>query len=160
MTPVKPDPSTPDKPKPHITNTVEVIYYGMGDVVNKPVATKKPSIIQSHPLPLAPTEQYWALLNLLFALATCVLAFILLIFGFLNKTNEDEEIEVKNKWWARIVAGLIGIASLIIFFLTENMNNPWIWTDKWTLLMGIIFVINIVFMFIAKHKEEEIEEEE
>ena len=132
----------------------------MGDVVNKPVATKKPSIIQSHPLPLAPTEQYWALLNLLFALATCVLAFILLIFGFLNKTNEDEEIEVKNKWWARIVAGLIGIASLIIFFLTENMNNPWIWTDKWTLLMGIIFVINIVFMFIAKHKEEEIEEEE
>ena len=156
--PVDPDPVTPDKPKPkpHITNTVEVIYYGMGD--GEPIV-KTPSIIKKNPLPLSlPQQAYWALLNLILAIATCVLAFILVIFGILNKREEDENIKVKNKWITRIASICIGILSLVVFFITENMNNPWTWIDGWTWLMVVIFAVQIICMFVAKHKEEENEE--
>ncbi len=158
--PVDSDPVTPDKPKPkpHITNTVEVIYYGMGD--GEPTV-KTPTFIKKNPLPLSlPQQAYWALLNLILAIATCVLAFILIIFGILNKREEDEDIKIKNKWGARIASICIGILSLIVFFITENMNNPWTWIDGWTWLMVVIFAVQIVCMFVAKHKEEEIEEQQ
>ena len=143
------------KAKTHTVTLVQPIGYGMGDWEEN---IEEPTIIKKNPLPLsAPQQKYWALLNLLFALATCLLAFVLIIFGILNKKNEDETTEVKNKWWARIASICIGILSLVIFFITENMNNPWIWIDKWTWLMTIIFIINIIIMIIAKHKEKEIE---
>ena len=145
------------KAKVKTNNTNEAVYYGMGD--GDFTITKQPSFIKKNPLPLNLSQQdYWALLNLIFAIATCVLAFLLIIFGILNKKDEDENIEVKNKWWIRIITVFIGIISLIIFFLTENMNNPWVWIDNWTLLMVIIFIINIILMITAKHKEKEKEE--
>lgn len=107
----------------------------------------------------APYPNYWALLNLLLAIATCILAVILLIFGIFNEQQEDEEVEIKNKWWARIASICVGIIALLVFLLTEDMTNPWTWTDRWTLLMAIIFVVNIILMFLAKHKEIREEEE-
>lgn len=166
--PINPDPVVPGKiiadksnttkAKVKTNNTNETIYYGMGD--GDFTVTKRPSFIKKNPLPLNLSQQdYWALLNLIFAIATCVLAFLLIVFGILNKKDEDENIEVKNKWWIRIITVFIGIASLIIFFLTENMNNPWVWIDNWTLLMAIIFIINIILTIVAKHKEKEKEEQ-
>ena len=141
------------KSKVYIPTQIKYITYGMGDGTE---IIEQPIIIKKNPLPLsAPQQKYWALLNLLFALATCLLAFVLIIFGILNKKNEDETTEVKNKWWTRIASICIGILSLVIFFITENMNNPWIWIDKWTWLMAIIFIINIIIMIITKHKEKE-----
>ena len=131
---------------------VNPIGYGLGD--RELITSKQPTIIKKNSLPLSTTQQaYWALLNLIFALATCVLAFILIIFGILNKREEDEDTEIKNKWLARVVSVGIGILSLVIFFITENMNNPWIWVDNWTWLMAIIFIINVLIIIIAKHKE-------
>ena len=159
-----PDPEppvvTPDKPDPKVVTKTKtndtIVYYGMGD--GEPTV-KTPTIIKKNPLPLSlPQQAYWALLNLILAIATCVLAFILIIFGILNKREEDEDTKIKNKWGARIASICIGVLSLIVFFITENMNNPWTWIDGWTWLMIVILAVQIVCMFVAKHKEEENEE--
>lgn len=164
ITPNQDDPTPPDndnskdkttsKTTTNNTNIVETPYYGMGDPITVSKAAV-PTKIKSNSLPLAAPEHYWALLNLLLALITCLIAFLLVIFGILNKNEEDEETKVKNKWLARIISIGVGILSLIIFFLTEDMNNPWIWVDNWTWLMAIILLINIIVAILAKHKEKE-----
>lgn len=135
------------------TQNTEEIIYGLGDGYTP---KQNSSLINKNALPLnLMTQNYWALLNLLLALATCLIGFLLIIFGILNKKEEDEDTKVKNKWKVRIISAIVGIISLIIFFLTENMNNPWIWVDQWTLLMILIFIINIILIFFTKHKKEE-----
>ena len=135
------------------TQNTEEIIYGLGDGYTP---KQNSSLINKNALPLnLMTQNYWALLNLLLALATCLIGFLLIIFGILNKKEEDEDTKVKNKWKVRIISAIVGIISLIIFFLTENMNNPWIWVDQWTWLMILIFIINIILIFFTKHKKEE-----
>lgn len=158
--PYKPDP-TPIKPNVTKTSNQENLIALNYNNPIKELKTQSPTTVKRGLTPLgSPAQNYWALLNLLLAIATCILALILLIFGILNKQKEDEEVEIKNKWWARIASICVGIIALFIFLLTEDINNPWIWIDQWTLLMLIIFIVNIVLMFFAKHKEIEDENEE
>lgn len=100
----------------------------------------------------------WALINLLAMLANFILSFLLICLAILNKNKEDEEIKInnKNKW--RIGSIILAIVFAIIFFLTEDINLPMVLVDKWTLLMIIGFIIQLIFTFASKHKEEEQDE--
>ena len=51
------------------------------------------------------------------------------------------------------------IASVIVFFLTENMKNPMAYVDKWTVLMVILLVVEIVLAVLSKKKKEEKEDD-
>ena len=44
---------------------------------------------------------------------------------------------------------------MIAFLLTENMRNPMILVDRWTLLMVIIAVAQVLVMLLSKKKTEE-----
>lgn len=146
---------TPIETNPQIVNPIDPIY-GMGDGYYNYNTS-----ITNEPTPLTITPlvyDYWALLNLALALATCLLAFALIMFGISNKKDKNEDTKIKNKWLIRIATACIGIISLIVFFITEDINNPWIWIDQWTWLMAVMFIINIILVIIAKHKKEEKEE--
>lgn len=113
---------------------------------------------------IAPQETgSWALINLIAALITIIIGFVLIVIYIMNKAKQSEEdseeTEYKNHGIKRIVSVVIGIISIIIFFLTENTNLPMEWVDKWTLLMIIILIINIVIAILSRKKEEEVEEE-
>lgn len=117
------------------------------------------------PLGTIVEDRYWALINLLAALATIIIGLLLIVMYIINKAKEDddsEEKEYKNKGIKRIISVIIGVISIIIFFLTENINLPMGWVDQWTILMIIILIINIIMAFLSRRKEkekEEIEEE-
>lgn len=133
--------------------TVNATTYDARAKVSTP--QKKAQTINISATPKVKPQVYWALLNLILALATCLLGIILLVLWVWNKRKEDEDTEVKNKWGMRIGAILIGILSLIVFMLTEDMNNPWIWIDKWTIVMVIMFVANIILTIFSRHKTKE-----
>ena len=163
LNPVQPHKSDSTPAKSNVTKTSNqenLIALNYNNPIEE-LNTRSPITIKRGLTPFgSPEQNYWALLNLLLVIATCILAFILLIFGIFNRQQEDEEVKIKNKWWARIASICVSIIALFIFLFTEDINNPWIWIDQWTLLMLIIFIVNIVLMFFAKHKEIEDENEE
>ena len=60
----------------------------------------------------------------------------------------------------KIASILVGIISIIIFILTEDMNLPMILTDKWTLCMILLLIIEVVNIWIVKKQSQREEEDD
>ena len=76
--------------------------------------------------------------------------------------EDDEEAEdenTKRKGMARLASIIPAAGSIIAFILTENMNNTMVLIDRWTLLMGIILIIQAVIAVLAKKETEKAEAE-
>ncbi len=120
--------------------------------INDPATT----VIDDPEPPLA-INAYWALINLLCAIATALLSIIMLVRYFGKRHEEDEETgeetEIKRKGGVRLASIIPAVAAIIAFILTEDMTNPMIMVDKWTLLMVVILAVQIVVAIIAKTKK-------
>ena len=128
---------------------------------NPPVPTPTPVPIDDEATPLAaPRTPAWALLNLILAIATALTSAILLI-GYIGKKKKDDdgiEKEIKKRGGWRLGSLIPGIGAIIAFILTENMRNPMVFTDRWTLLMVVIAVVQVAVVFMSLKSEKEPEE--
>ncbi len=99
-----------------------------------------------------PAGASWALLNLLLAIGTA-LASIGLLIGYLKKQQQQNgtESDQKRKGFMRIFSLVPGIGAIVTFLLTENMRNPMVIADMWTLLMVGIAAVQGVVLYLA-HK--------
>ena len=140
-------------------------------------AESEPEVIEDEETPLAPMATgAWALVNLILMLLT-VLASLLLLLGYLGKKKYAKEDEygsalhdangneiidyTRNKKGFWRVASLIpAVAAVIAFVLTENMRLPMIMVDRWTLLMVIIAVVQLIVAVLCKKRKEYEEDED
>ena len=127
--------------------------------------------LEDEEVPLAVNNGAWALLNLILTILTAIISLALLISYFTREGKGDEEKALKNGEEAdehendlkrhgliRILSILPVILAVITFILTENMRNPMIFIDRWTILMLLYMVINITLAVFAVKKREEKEE--
>ncbi len=140
-------------------------------------AESEPEVIEDEETPLAPMATgAWALVNLILMLLT-VLASLLLLLGYLGKKKYAKEDEYGNalhdangneiidytrnkKGFWRVASLIPAIAAVIAFALTENMRLPMVMTDRWTLLMVIIAVVQLIVAVLCKKKKEYEEDED
>ena len=122
-----------------------------------------PMTIMDGETPQAPSGA-WALINLLSALATALLSLIMMIRYFRARREENEAMgemnEGSRKGVLRLASVIPAIGAIAAFLLTENMANPMILTDGWTVLMLVILAIQTgVALLVAKkdNDEEELE---
>ncbi|MEZ4509891.1 MAG: InlB B-repeat-containing protein, partial [Eubacteriales bacterium] len=103
--------------------------------------------IPDEPTPLAtPT---WALLNLILMIVTALA--IVIIFTLLKK-NREVELTKKSKAfrWSTLVPA---IGAVVAFVLTEDMRNPMVLTDNWTILMAGIAVVQALLLAFGLQKD-------
>ena len=138
----------------------------------KPTETKQPEpepeVIEPDETPLAPMPTgAWALVNLILMLLT-VLASLLLLLGYLGKKKHTERDEYGNeridytrnkKGFWRVASLIPAVAAVIAFVLTENMKLPMIMVDRWTLLMAVIAVLQLIVAVMSKKQKESQDEE-
>ncbi len=133
-----------------------------------PLAPPEEDNIPDEPVPQAGPA--WALINLILSILT-VLASLFLLVGYFGKKEEEAEDEngnaildaegnnvmneIKKRGGWRLVSLVPAILSVIAFLLTENMRNPMILVDRWTLLMVIIAVVQVLVMLLSKKKTED-----
>ena len=60
----------------------------------------------------------------------------------------------------RILALIVAIISIIVFFLTEDMRLPMEWVDEYTIWMVILFIIEIILAFLSRKTWDEEDEDE
>ena len=118
------------------------------------------------PQGILPEPEYWALLNLILLILTVILAIADGILYFRKPTDkygdeyeEEDEEEVKKHGLPRILALITAIASFILFILTEDMTQPMIWVDKYTIWMLILFIATLILSMLSKKEFEEDDEE-
>ncbi len=108
--------------------------------------------------PLA-LNAYWALINLLCAIATALLSVIMLIRYFGRRTEEDEETgeetEIRRKGAVRLASIIPAIGAIIAFILTEDMSLPMTMVDKWTIMMAVILAVQCIVAIAAKKKSDD-----
>jgi len=73
-----------------------------------------------------------------------------------EEDEKEERIRKKSKFFGLIPA----IAGVIAFILTEDMRLPMIMTDRWTLLMVVILLSNLVLAYVTRNKEDDDDEDE
>lgn len=114
-----------------------------------PKAESEPEVIEDEETPLAPMANgKWALVNLVLMILT-VLASLLMLLGVIGKKRGRN-----NKSFWRIASLIPAIGALAAFVLTENMKLPMAMVDRWTLLMVIIAVLQLIVAVMSKKQNE------
>lgn len=100
--------------------------------------------------PLAGGSSAWALLNLILTILTA-LGSVVLVIGYFGK---------KRSIW-HLISLIPGIGAIVAFALTQDMSQKMAFVDRWTLLMVIIAVVQIVIAVLSmKNKPESDEDSE
>ena len=118
----------------------------------KPMVTEETEIIiEPNATPEIAGKGHWALINLISAIGSVLFGILLLV----SKHEDDDETRKRNRMW-KIVAVVDALAAIVVFALTENMKLSMVLVDKWTILMVLLIIGNIVsFAFGKKYHDEE-----
>ena len=57
---------------------------------------------------------------------------------------------MKRKGVTRVLSLIPAIGSIIAFLLTENMRNPMVFVDRWTWLMVLIALVQVIVCIFAR----------
>ena len=129
--------------------------------------------VEDPEVPLAKVAAgYWALVNLILVLLTLLLSILLVIVKSVGRDEGDaaeSKTDKTNKWresepedgdkqpvsgWMLLISVLITIISAVVFILTEDLTNTIALVDRWTLLMLLILVIQLlVFLSATRHRK-------
>ena len=113
-------------------------------------------------IPLAKTEETWALVNLIAMVITVTVSLILTILGWYNRWRRrnielDEEENEKYQFWLRnkilfrIINSALAIISIITFILTENIFLRLVFVDRFTPLMIAFAILAIGAALFSKY---------
>ncbi len=125
-----------------------------------PTPTGTPVEVINPAPPKAGPEHAWALVNLIMTVLTAVWSAYMLLRYFGRRRDEDvmakSATEIKKHGLKRIISLVPAIGGIVAFLLTEDVRNPMVFTDRWTLLMVAIFLIQAGVAAVAarSHKEE------
>ena len=96
----------------------------------------------------APGEGNWALLNLILMVLTVVAGLGMLALRFARKTG-----------MAHLLGIVPAIVALVAFFVTEDMSLPMAMTDKWTLIMAVIALVQVALLLLGRNSAQDEDEQ-
>ncbi|SJZ44043.1 vWA domain-containing protein [Anaerorhabdus furcosa] len=110
----------------------------------------------------------WALVNLIVTLIGLLFT-LLLIFSKKKDVDEvdenGEQLEERKEWYRKRIYKVLGILitlfACILFVLTENIFLPMVYVDKYTLIMIVFMLFNIVIFYLGRrwYEDEKINKE-
>lgn len=158
----EPDESTTVSTAALVTPASTVFIPGITANEEETDTLAKAETINEIKIPLAKTEETWALVNLICVVVTVVVSLILVILGWYNrwrrrnieldeKYYNDYQFWLRNKIIFRIVNILIAIISIVVFILTENIFLKLVFIDRFTPLMIVLAILAIGVAFFSKY---------
>ena len=92
-------------------------------------------------------------MNLICTVLTVLLSAALLA-DLAGKRSKEEENKQNRKTFWRVMSLVPAALAVLVFLLTENLRNPMVLVDRWTLLMIILALVEtLVAVFSRKTKE-------
>ena len=101
-------------------------------------------------------ESKWAVLNLICAVLAVFTGLIAL--AAVRKRKDDDE-RPKTALILGALALIIGIVSVIMFLLTEDLSQPVASADGWTLLMFVLFLATLILALVSFRRSDKKDDE-
>ncbi len=120
----------------------------------------------------------WSLFDLLCTILTAILAIVMLVRGIGRKrhSEDDEDAEAegapvrtmnaegdeeedpestiyKRRRALRVASVVPAIGAIILFILTQDLTQPMVWFDMWSLVFAIIAIVNIVLLIASRRRK-------
>jgi hypothetical protein len=137
---------TPPAPTPEVT-TEEIV------TPETPQANEPSVDIKDEETPKAESILSWAFINLLMMILTAFASIVLLMIQVIGRKKGMNKTAL-----IRLFSIFPAIVSVIAFFVTENMMNPMMMFDKWTLMMVLIAAVQVAVIAFSLKKFDDIEE--
>jgi predicted outer membrane repeat protein len=102
----------------------------------------------------------WSPPNLILAIIALVAGLIAVAVGRGRSREGDGERSSKLAWALRTVALVVGIAAVILFFLTEDWTQPVAPYDEWTVLTFVLFFASVIPAMLSWRFDEPNEDDE
>ncbi|MBQ6334600.1 MAG: InlB B-repeat-containing protein [Erysipelotrichaceae bacterium] len=168
----QPEPEAPAKPAAPTSPTVST-----PEEVEEPeeIIAEAPTVIAEdvsnlvyiadEAAPQAMPQRSWALINLLSVIVS-ILTALMMVISFFRHKDENEENEEENeenddpKGRNKLLGIIPALIATIAFILTEDMRNPMALIDRYTIMMLIIMLSNLVLAYITRNRRKEDEEEQ
>ena len=159
----QPQPQPAPQPQPEPQPEPEPVVEEVVEEVKEDVEEVEEVVIEDDETPLDDFGG-WALVNLISAILTVLVAFVLcIVYTNSRKQDEnsedDESSEGKDSENFKFFSLIPAVASVVIFIFTEDMRLPMVMVDKWTLLMILLLIANLLLAFLIKHRDEDREED-
>ena len=105
----------------------------------------------------------WALVNLVIAIVGIILGLLAIVRYMRGRKvdedsynfrvyNEKDNRKTKNVLFT-VVSIILSLLGLLLFVITENMNQAMVLIDRWTMLNAVIFVLGLVSYVLIHRKE-------
>jgi uncharacterized repeat protein (TIGR02543 family) len=99
----------------------------------------------------------WSLINLLLSILTSLITLTLLTKWLMSKKRNNDAVDSKprtahSKLKTTLLSIIPAVAAIVLFILTQNINNPMVMVDTWTSWMAAIAAIQIVIALRALKK--------
>lgn len=104
--------------------------------------------IADETVPMGAPHAGWALINLLSLIATVIAAVCMLLT--IRRKSEDSEDRI-----SKLLGIIPAVGAVELFILTENLLNPMVLTDRWTVLMLLILAVELVLAAVTRREREE-----
>lgn len=99
-----------------------------------------------------PERDYWALVNVLAALASLVTSAVMAKRYFERIDTEEDEYIIRREGGLRLAGLVPAAASIVTVLLTENFSDPMGLVDEWTWLSLALLAVEAVIAFAAYRK--------
>jgi amino acid transporter len=74
---------------------------------------------------------------------------VLLLSGLAGRRKDDERDEQsgsKRFLPLKILALVAGVGTLVVWLLLDNLSQPMVWINAWTIFVAIMFVVHVVIL--------------
>ncbi|MDR0817931.1 MAG: InlB B-repeat-containing protein, partial [Clostridiales Family XIII bacterium] len=103
-------------------------------------------------------EGAWSLLSLLLSLVALAISVLLIVSAATGRNRREDEYhqnqyedgQRKQGRVLKVLAIIAGILTPVIWLLLEDLSQPIIWINKWTLFVGVVFIIHIAMFTLYK----------
>jgi hypothetical protein len=119
----------------------------------------------------------WSLLSLIMSLVAVVISILLIVGAIARKRREDNEDELtgyardggvrdeeeerrRRGKMLKVATIILGILTPIVWLILDDLSLPMAWINKWTLFVGIVFILHIVVLVVYKVRKHEYAEDE
>jgi uncharacterized repeat protein (TIGR02543 family) len=113
----------------------------------------------------------WSLLSLLMSIVAVVVSVLLILGALKRRRNGEDEYRLddvaeeeyeKRRRRGRILKVLtvvLGILTPIVWLWLDNLNQPVVWVNKFTVYVGIAFVAHVVLLVVYKMRKHDDKED-